>query len=189
MQRDLAALGLPVGPIDGIVGPKTKRGLCAWRDLTGRTARRAAPRVRELKSIEVTKRLRARRSMVIGLNVSRRCQTMTWVVRSPGGRVVKAVFAVSTGKAATPTRAGTFSIFRNQNRWANSNEFPSSRPNMYRPAYFSGGQAFHGMQKDYMVFDRPASHGCVRMLRKDVDRLWAAGATARGTKFRVYGSW
>jgi lipoprotein-anchoring transpeptidase ErfK/SrfK len=127
--------------------------------------------------------------MVTGLNVSRTCQTMIWVTGSQSTRRVKAVFPVSTGKAATKTRRGTFSVFRSQDRWANSAEFPSARPNMYRPVYFSGGQAFHGMQADSMVIDRPASHGCVRMLHKDINRLWASGATRRGTKVKVYGDW
>lgn len=114
---------------------------------------------------------------------------MTWVVGGGDQRRVKAVFPVSTGKAATKTRTGSFRVFRSQDRWANSQEFPSARPNMYRPVYFSGGQAFHGMQKDAWVYDRPASHGCVRMLHKDINRLWAAGATKRGTRVRVYGNW
>lgn len=127
--------------------------------------------------------------MVTGLNVSRTCQTMVWVVAGGGHRRVKAVFPVSTGKVATKTRAGSFRVFRSQNRWANSQEFPSSRANMYRPVDFSGGQAFHGMRADSMVFDFPASHGCVRMLHRDINRLWAAGATKRGTRVRVYGNW
>ena len=190
LQRDLRALGLPVGPIDGVWGPKTARGLCAWRELTSRAGSRRAPRASELRSVTATVRLRVSRAMVTGLNVSRTCQTMTWVTGSgKKGRVVRAVFPVSTGKAATKTRKGSFRVFRRQDRWANSQEFPSSRPNMYRPVYFSGGQAFHGMQQDRWVYDWPASHGCVRMLRKDVDRLWKAGATAVGTRFRVYGDW
>ena len=142
-----------------------------------------------MRAVAGTSRLRVPRSMVTGLNVSRTCQTMTWVVKSGERRRVRAVFPVSTGKATTKTRSGSFQVFRRQNRWANSKEFPSSRPNMYRPVYFSGGQAFHGMQQDNWVYDWPASHGCVRMLRRDVDRLWKAGATAVGTRVRVYGDW
>jgi hypothetical protein len=189
LQRDLRALGLPVGPVDGVFGPKTARGLCAWRELTGRTGNRRAPKASELSAVAATERLRVPGSMVTGLNVSRTCQTMTWVSGSGQGREVRAVFPVSTGKATTKTRTGIFRVFRRQDRWANSQEFPSARPNMYRPVYFKGGQAFHGMQRDSWVYDWPASHGCVRMLRRDVDRLWKAGATALGTRFRVYGDW
>jgi hypothetical protein len=189
LQRDLKELGLPVGPTDGVFGPRTARGLCAWRELTGRTGQRRAPRRSELWDVAATQRLRVPDSMVTGLNVSRTCQTMTWVTRSGRGREVRAVFPVSTGKATTKTRTGSFRVFRRQDRWATSREFPSARPNMYRPVYFSGGQAFHGMQRDSWVYDWPASHGCVRMVRKDIDRLWEAGATALGTRFRVYGDW
>lgn len=189
LQNELRRLGLPTGPVDGQLGPKTRRALCAWRELTGRGGRRGAATPADLKAVAATARLVPRGWMVTGLNVSRTCQTMTWVVNSQSIRRVRAVFPVSTGKAATKTRRGTFRIFRSQDRWANSLEFPSSRPNMYRPVYFSGGQAFHGMQADHMVFDRPASHGCVRMLHKDIDRLWASGATRRRTLVKVYGDW
>lgn len=189
IQRKLSVLGLPVGPVDGVLGAKTRRGLCVWRELTGRSASRRAPSAAEVRAVAATGALTVPPSMVTGLNVSRTCQTMTWVVARATGRGVKRVFPVSTGKSATKTRTGSFRVFRSQNRWANSQEYPSALPNMYRPVYFSGGQAFHGMRKDAWVYDRPASHGCVRMLRADVDRLWAAGLAKHGTRVRVYGDW
>ena len=46
---------------------------------------------------------------------------------------------------------------------------------MYRSLYFSGGQAIHGSHSDTYVVTYPASHGCVRMLHRDVDWLWRKG--------------
>jgi hypothetical protein len=42
---------------------------------------------------------------------------------------------------------------------------------MYRPNYFSGGYAVHGMTS---VPAYPASHGCVRMTVPTMDRMWSS---------------
>jgi hypothetical protein len=39
------------GPVDGVDGPQTRRGLCAWRRLEGRTAHRGPLTSAELKAI------------------------------------------------------------------------------------------------------------------------------------------
>jgi lipoprotein-anchoring transpeptidase ErfK/SrfK len=59
---------------------------------------------------------------------------------------------------------------------------------MYRSLYFNGGEAVHGSYSDSYVVTYPASHGCVRMLHRDVDWLWRNGWTI-GTTVRVYGRW
>jgi lipoprotein-anchoring transpeptidase ErfK/SrfK len=42
---------------------------------------------------------------------------------------------------------------------------------MYRPDYFHGGYAVHGMTS---VPAYPASHGCVRMTVPAMDRMWSS---------------
>lgn len=42
---------------------------------------------------------------------------------------------------------------------------------MYRPNYFHGGYALHGMTS---VPSYPASHGCVRMTVPTMDRMWSS---------------
>ena len=42
---------------------------------------------------------------------------------------------------------------------------------MYRPNYFYGGYALHGMTS---VPAYPASHGCVRMTVPAMDRMWSS---------------
>ena len=42
---------------------------------------------------------------------------------------------------------------------------------MYRPNYFDGGYAVHGMTS---VPAYPASHGCVRMTVPTMDRMWSS---------------
>jgi lipoprotein-anchoring transpeptidase ErfK/SrfK len=42
---------------------------------------------------------------------------------------------------------------------------------MYRPNYFYGGYAVHGMTSAPAC---PASHGCVRMTVPTMDRMWSS---------------
>ena len=42
---------------------------------------------------------------------------------------------------------------------------------MYRPVYFHGGYAVHGMTS---VPAYPASHGCVQMTVPAMDRMWSS---------------
>ena len=67
-------------------------------------------------------------------------------------------------KAVTPT--GRFKIYSRYNGW-------QSGPlgSLYRPNYFYGGYAVHGMTS---VPAYPASHGCVRMTVPTMDRMWSS---------------
>jgi N-acetylmuramoyl-L-alanine amidase len=67
-------------------------------------------------------------------------------------------------KAVTP--AGRFKIYWRYNGW-------QSGPlgSLYRPNYFYGGYAVHGMTS---VPAYPASHGCVRMTVPTMNRMWSS---------------
>jgi lipoprotein-anchoring transpeptidase ErfK/SrfK len=65
---------------------------------------------------------------------------------------VEAIFHVSTGKASTPTRDGTFHVF--------SKLAGFSPKRLYYPSFFDGERAIHGWTE---VPTYPASHGCVRV--------------------------
>ena len=68
-------------------------------------------------------------------------------------------------RAITPT--GRFHIYwRYSNGWQ-----PGPLGSMYRPNYFYGGYAVHGMTS---VPPYPASHGCVRMTVPTMDRMWSS---------------
>jgi hypothetical protein len=67
------------------------------------------------------------------------------------GRVA-AIFHVSTGKASTPTRDGTFHVY--------SKLAGFSPKRLYYPSFFDGERAIHGWTE---VPTYPASHGCVRV--------------------------
>jgi len=68
-------------------------------------------------------------------------------------------------RAITPT--GRFHIY-----WRYSNGWQAGPlGSMYRPNYFHGGYALHGMTS---VPAYPASHGCVRMTVPTMDRMWSS---------------
>ena len=79
-------------------------------------------------------------------------------------------------KAVTPT--GRFKIYSRYNGW-------QSGPlgSLYRPNYFYGGYAVHGMTS---VPAYPASHGCVRMTVPTMDRMWSSLRT--GMPVAIYRS-
>jgi len=126
--------------------------------------------------------------MRVGLNINRTCQALTWIAKSPTTKLplIYAVFPVSTGKPSFPTATGLHSIYATVNRWQESTLYPGAM--MYRPMYFHGGMAIHGSAADYLVRTYPDSHGCVRALHKDVDKMWATGV-GRGTTVLVYGTY
>ena len=114
---------------DGVVGPQTRGAL--------RGATRPSPRLAASgRRIEVW-----------------RGRQLAFLVRN--GRVAR-TFHVSTGAAGYTTPAGTFSVFRREQRsW-------SVPYQVWLPwaAYFNGGIALHGHAS---VPTYPASHGCVRV--------------------------
>jgi lipoprotein-anchoring transpeptidase ErfK/SrfK len=54
---------------------------------------------------------------------------------------------------------------------------------IYRPKYFHGGVAIHGMTS---VPNYPASHGCVRVSTQAMDFIWATGLVPVGTPVWVH---
>jgi lipoprotein-anchoring transpeptidase ErfK/SrfK len=124
--------------------------------------------------------LRRVRLVRTGLNVDRDCQLM-YTTRK--GRIIR-VWRATTGKPGFRTRAGYWRIYYRVNRWQESGLYRGAW--MYRPMYFSGGQAIHGSSTDRLVVPWPASHGCVRVFRANVDWLWRNGYAKVGTLVYVF---
>ena len=184
VESALARLGLPVGLVNGAYDSRTRRAVCAWRTITGRKAHRGNPSSAEAAAIVAMGELpSARATMATGITVSVTCQTAFWV---GANREYKRVMPACTGKAGYRTRLGTFRIFITHHTWRYSTIYPEAR--MYKPMQFSGGQALHGSATDALVNTYPSSHGCVRMLHRDVDAM-QAGGVGNGTLVRVIGHW
>ncbi len=173
LEQSLAALGLPTGKVDGVVTAKTRRALCAYRDLNGKKATRKPATARLAADIDESTEipLLPRKLWGVKALVSLTCQA-TYVTSKAG--VVRRVLPVSTGKdnGYHATRTGFKRVYYKVNAWQRSTLFPEpdGRPGLYRPIYFDRGIAFHGVRKP--IRTRPQSHGCVRTWPKQQDWLF-----------------
>jgi hypothetical protein len=184
VQQALAAMHIPVGDQDGKWGARSRQGFCIWRELTGRDINRNLPTQEEQFAIVAQVNLTLPKDAVIGLNVNKTCQSAYWLRSDDRKNFV--ITIASTGMAGLETDIGTFKVQWRVDRWYESIAYPDGW--MYRPLFFNKGQAVHGSEYDTWVYPYPASHGCVRMLGKFIDSLWAAGF-GNGSTVRVYGTW
>jgi peptidoglycan hydrolase-like protein with peptidoglycan-binding domain len=162
LQNRLAALRYDVGPIDGIFGSQTFHGVVAFQKVNNlvrdgivgpqtwtRLAQPLVPRPRYSHA-----------GYWVEVNLSKQ---VVYFAR-PGAMV--RILDASTGKASTPTPAGSFSIYRRIDGWRQS-----SLGLLWRPNYFYRGYALHGYTS---VPSYPASHGCVRVTIPAMNRLWSS---------------
>jgi N-acetylmuramoyl-L-alanine amidase len=163
-QALLGALGYPAGPIDGLDGQLTRRGLCIWRSLDGREAARDPLRDGELDLLRATAGLPAA-PPGRGVRVDRTCQALAY---RDGGQW-QSVHAASTGTDGLPS-VGDYRIVRKVDGWHTSTLYPAPEPNMYNPMYIAGAIAIHGSNH---VPPSPASAGCVRVTPEVADHLFA----------------
>jgi peptidoglycan hydrolase-like protein with peptidoglycan-binding domain len=173
VQQRLGALHyFDVGPADGVFGANTYHAVIAFQKVQGLTrdgivgpatwARLARPYVPAPRYRLAT--------ASVEVNLARQ---VIYYVRS--GKIQRIIDS-STGsgawyysqgrwaRAITPT--GRFRIYWRYNGWQ-----PEPLGSMYRPNYFHGGYALHGMTS---VPAYPASHGCVRMTVPTMDRMWSS---------------
>lgn len=178
-QQLLDDLGYPVGPVDGIEGPQTRRALCAWRRLEGRDVDRRSLQDGELTALRATDGLPAASTSGRGVTVDTTCQVL--YLRQDGRW--QRVYPASTGTDGLP-RAGSYTISWKRPGWHTSSLYPAPEPNMYNAMYFHGAIAIHGSRH---VPPRPASAGCVRVTPTTADQLFAA--LQLGDPVRVIGTW
>ena len=184
LERNLHRLGIPTGKVDGIYDGQTQRAMCIWRELTGRGKSRALPKGTDYIDVADTENLFPTTQQHLGLNINLTCQAAYWLREDEANPIE--IFKASTGRAEFPTDPGDYKVRWTIDRWYESKQFPDGW--MYRPMFFNEGQALHGSQTDSMVHSYPASHGCVRMLHKDIDFLWREGF-GTGSIVHVYGRW
>jgi hypothetical protein len=184
MERALWRLKIPTGKVDGVFDGQTRRALCTWRELTGKYADRALPTQEEIIEVTYTEHLFPSTQMQLGLNINLRCQSSVWIQEDPEAPLK--IFKISSGRSKFETTAGKFSVGWLIDDWYESRTYPEGW--MYRPQFFNDGQAIHGSLEDAMVRSYPDSHGCVRMMRKDIDFLWSAGV-GRKSQINIYNKW
>ena len=174
LQRRLIALHyFDVGHADGVFGAGTHHAVVAFQKVQGLTRDGIvgpATRARLARPYVPAPRYRlATASLEVNL-----ARQVIYYVRSG---TIQRIIDASTGsgawyysrgrwaRAITPT--GRFRIYwRYPGGWQ-----PGPLGSMYRPNYFYGGYAVHGMTS---VPAYPASHGCVRMTVPAMDRMWSS---------------
>jgi peptidoglycan hydrolase-like protein with peptidoglycan-binding domain len=173
LESALDGLGLPTGEVDGVVDARTRRAVCAFRDLNGLPASRRPARPQLIDEITTSTELPLLPRRLFGVKalVSLTCQAA--YITNNAGYVIR-VLPVSTGKdnGFHQTRTGFKRVYWRYNGWQASTLFPEpdGRPGLYRPIYFDRGIAFHGVRKP--IRTTPQSHGCVRTWPKHQDWLW-----------------
>ncbi|MEZ5102791.1 MAG: L,D-transpeptidase family protein [Thermoleophilia bacterium] len=162
LQRTLATIGFPAGPVDGVYGERTRAAVVAYEKLQG------LERDGRVDAVQYRSILRASRP------AAPLAQPATYVYVDLGRQVlldvrdgrVAQVIAISSGGsypytgldgrehvARTPT--GSFRVQRKVAGWDES-----YLGRLYYPLYFQGGYAIHGSTS---VPIEPVSHGCVRI--------------------------
>lgn len=205
-QTILTKLGIPIGPVDGVYGPQTGRGLCAFRYLSGESPSRA-----NVTSALLTK-LRAYDAAYSALSkipapardgrdtylvAHEHCQAMLYVA----DRRYRRVMAISTGATGFGTPNGSYSLGGTKRGWHCSTSYPESCRtqtsgrfaaisdfgNMYNRRFFrASGYYVHGSTS---VPTYPASHGCVRVTVSDSDWMYDHVGNDGPTYFAVVSSY
>ena len=172
-QRLIALHYFDVSTADGVFGPGTYHAVIAFQKVQSLTRDGVvgpATRARLAKPYVPAPHYRLGTA---SLEVNLAKQVIYYVRNGTIQRIIDAstgsgAWYYSQGRwarAITPT--GRFHIYwRYSGGWQ-----PGPLGSMYRPNYFYGGYAVHGMTS---VPPYPASHGCVRMTVPTMDRMWAS---------------
>jgi lipoprotein-anchoring transpeptidase ErfK/SrfK len=183
VEKQLSALGYPVGVVDGAITNYSKQALCAWRDTHGLPGGRAGLTTDLVASVLAGKAApMVKRSD--GLYVDKTCQVLFQVVKGKYKRIVR----VSTAGPGHDTPNGTGHVWKKTKGWHQSTLYPDAY--MYDPLYFLPNRpaiALHGSVRNSLVHTYPASHGCVRVLRPTIAKIFAE--TPIGTPVTVFGSY
>lgn len=187
-QTMLRSLGIPTGPIDGVWGPQTARGLCTFRAISGQTPSRRALDTSTYKKLHSynnayssirSKSAPSLRGEKTYLKLYQQCQTMLYVENGK----YKKVLPVSTGTNGHKTPNGVYRLGYTQRGWKCSNLYPESCSrqstgqfknvsrygNMYNMRHVTGAIYVHGSTS---VPTYPASHGCIRVTTQYSDWMY-----------------
>ncbi|HNJ96837.1 MAG TPA: L,D-transpeptidase family protein [Ilumatobacteraceae bacterium] len=192
VQRRLTELGFWVGDADGKYGFATTQAVMAFQKYAGLSAsgkvddatafwlqayqEKAHGTAPYGTMVEVDKKRQLLFIIVDGRTV------WTFNTSTGSGKPYTAVnhndpSQIESGDAVTPN--GLWKVERERpDGW-----WEGDLGRIYRPKYFRGGVAIHGMTK---VPNYPASHGCVRVSVPAMDFIWASGLVPVGTPVWVH---
>lgn len=193
LQRRLIELGFWVAAPDGKYGLTTRQAVMAFQKYAGLDPTGSVDPTTAMFLTEITERARATAGHGDMVEVDKTRQLIfivqdgltIWVLNTStgSGKEYSEVNKNDPTKIETGTsitRSGTFDVYRERPEgW-----WEGDLGEIYRPKYFSGGQAIHGSNS---IPNYPASHGCVRVSVPAMDMIWASGLVPRGTTVWVHG--
>lgn len=96
---------------------------------------------------------------------------------------LKHSWPVSTGRRGYETPGGTYSVKRMEEEWYSTQYDDAPMP---YAIFFASGYAIHGTYETKRL-GRPASHGCVRLARRNAARLFnlVAQYGTKGTRISI----
>ena len=192
VQTRLSALGFWSGEPDGRYGFATTQAVMAFQKYTGLAASGKVDDATAAQMNAMVERAHGTANSGNLVEVDKRRQLLFVI---SGGRTLW-TFNTSTGSEkpyqATnhndPTQIESGDAVTPNGLWKTLRERPDGwwdgdLGSIYRPKYFHGGVAIHGMTK---VPNYPASHGCVRVSVPAMDFIWDAGLVPLGTPVWVH---
>lgn len=199
-QTIMTKFGLPTGPVDGLMGPQTQRGLCAFRYISGMTVTRSSKidaktlkTLREYnKKYKSLKQVSDRKSYNGEYMVAQKtCQVLFHINKGKFNKAMAMSSGIKTraGGIETPNKPRYsnqkyYTLGNTVRGWHCSNQFPescrhekagrfanmSSYGNMYNIRSMNDGGLFVHGSTRVPTF--PGSAGCIRVTTKDSDWMW-----------------
>jgi peptidoglycan hydrolase-like protein with peptidoglycan-binding domain len=191
-QMRLLELGFWLNDVNGRYGITTSQAVMAFQKYYGLTTDGVLGNETAVVLSNVTERPSSRADAGTLVEIDKGLQLLFFVI---DGRV-EWILNTSTGSEKpyiepdknTPgeiqtgdsiTRNGMHDVYRERPEgW-----WEGDLGSIYRPKYFSGGEAIHGSNH---IPDYPASHGCVRISVPAMDWIWETGILPIGTPVWVH---
>ena len=178
LETALNQKGFTPGP----TGIELARASCLARELyldgTSSYTKLSSPEILALRAATTPN---IPKEAVEGVNANLTCQ-YAYFLRD--GKVAR-LFPISSGRPGHETRPGIFKIWYQYNGWWDSTLYPGAM--MYRPKYFDGDSALHGLKTDAWVYPYPNSHGCLRTPIATMNYLWKN--MVKTDHVRIYGKY
>ena len=192
LQDRLTQLGFWTGLSDGQYGFATLQAVMAFQKYLGLPSDGRVNDTTAAYLTEFTEKARGRADSGTLVEVDKAKQLLFLVV---DGKTLWA-FNTSTGSEVPyeainkkdPTKIEKGDSITPNGLWEITRERPEGwwegdLGKIYRPKYFVGGVAIHGMTS---VPNYPASHGCVRVSTQGMDFIWDTGLVPVGTPVWVH---
>jgi peptidoglycan hydrolase-like protein with peptidoglycan-binding domain len=191
IQARLIELGFWLQAVDGNYGLSTRQAVIAFQKYSGLKASGEVDRATAEALTNATRRAEASASDVSLVEIDKGQQLLfivddgrtMWVFNTSTGNgkpyreVNQNTGRIEEDVAITPN--GLWQI----NRERHDGWWDGDLGQIYRPKYFKGGIAIHGMNN---VPNYPASHGCVRLSLPAMDFIWDNELIPKGTTVWVH---